>query len=431
MPYSAGARPEERDAVAAGPEVDATVASDEVGEAEAEEGAEADVGEDGVADFGENVGEEAGADIWEEDGAGAGEDDGEALVAPLGVSPGVRRRRRLRLREVLVAIALAVVVIAVVGFFRVSHDINPGGRPGKVVTVVVPAGASTLQIAHILAKAGVVHGPDVFEVYVKLHGAGPLLAGTYRLVTNESYSAVIRALEQGPVLVTAKLVVPEGFTIAQIAAAVGRLKGIGITAHDFMAAATDGQVRSPYEPAGTDDLEGLLFPATYPVEQGESAAELVTYMVETFDQHASQIGLAAGAKRLGLSPYQVVTVASIVEREAKLQVDRGPIASVIYNRLSQGAPIGADSTLLYGLGDPKGPVNFDEPNPYNTRLHKGLPPTPISNPGIPSLEAALHPPKTSYFYWVEVNPDGKMGFASTAAQFDQLRAECQKAGLGC
>jgi UPF0755 protein len=277
----------------------------------------------------------------------------------------------------------------------------------------------------------VVHGPDVFEVYVKLDGAGPLLAGTYRLATNQSYSAVIRALEQGPVLVTAKLVVPEGFTIARIAAAVGRLKGIGMTAHDFMVAATEGQVRSPYEPAGTDDLEGLLFPATYPVQQGESAAELVTYMVQTFDQRASQLGLAAGAKRLGLSPYQVVTVASIVEREAKLQADRGPIASVIYNRLSQGIPIGADSTLLYGLGDPKGPVNFDAPNPYNTRLNKGLPPTPISNPGIPSLEAALHPPKTSYLYWVEVNPDGKMGFASTSAQFDELRAQCRKAGLGC
>jgi UPF0755 protein len=118
-------------------------------------------------------------------------------------------------------------------------------------------------------------------------------------------------------------------------------------------------------------------------------------------------------------------VASIVEREAKLEVDRGPIASIIYNRLARGMPIGAESTLLYALGDPRGNVDITQPNPYNTLVNKGLPPTPIANPGIPSLKAAIDPPRTSYLYWVEINPDGKMGYASTTAGFHQLQRECR------
>jgi len=196
-----------------------------------------------------------------------------------------------------------------------------------------------------------------------------------------------------------------------------------------MDAADGQQVGSPFEPAGARSLEGLLFPATYPVRPGESADELVQYMVQTFDRHASQLGLPTAAKALGYSPYQVLTVASIVEREARFNSDRGPIASVIYNRLSRSMPIGADSTLLYGLGDPRGPVNFGTPNPYNTRLSRGLPPTPISNPGIPSLKAAMAPPKTTYLYWVETDRDGKMSFASDAAQFARLQAECKAAHL--
>jgi UPF0755 protein len=255
-----------------------------------------------------------------------------------------------------------------------------------------------------------------------------LLAGTYRLRTDQSYAAVIRLLEQGPVAVTYKLVVPEGFTIRQMAVAVGRLHS-GISASTFLRAATDGLVRSSYLPPGTNSLEGLLFPATYPVPQGETASALVRWMVATFDGQASQLGLSAAAQKLHYSPYQVVEVASIVEREASLNQDRGPIASAIYNRLAQGIPIGAESTLLYGLGGPTGPVDMTTPNPYNTLLHKGLPPTPISNPGAASLLAAMHPPQTTYLYWVEINPDGKMGFGSTSAQFKQLQRECQAAHL--
>jgi UPF0755 protein len=344
-------------------------------------------------------------------------------------SSETRRRRRRRFVVGLGVVVAVLVVIGIVGFIRVSHDIHPTGEPGHAVSVSIPNGASTAKIGDELAKAGVIHGPLVFELYVKLEGAGPFMPGTYRLATNQPYSSVVYSLEKGPPPVIDKLVVPEGFTIRQIAAAVGRLRGIGISSQAFMEAATSGQVRSPYEPASTDTLEGFLFPATYPVQRGETADDLVQYMVDTFDHYASQLDLSGKAAQLHYSPYQVLEVASIVEREAKFESDRGLIASAIYNRLAGGMPIGAESTLLYALGNPKGPVNMETRSPYNTLIHRGLPPTPISNPGIPSLQAAMSPAKTDYLFWVEVNPDGKMGYASDEAGFSQLEVECKKAHL--
>jgi UPF0755 protein len=340
-----------------------------------------------------------------------------------------RRRRRRRFVAALGVVVAVLVVIGIVGFIRVSHDIHPSGHPGRAVSVSIPNGASTAKIGDELAKAGVIHGPLVFELYVKLEGAGPLMPGTYRLATNQPYSSVVFSLEKGPPAVIDKLVVPEGFTIHQIAAAVGRLRGIGISSQAFIEAATSGQVRSPYEPADTNNLEGFLFPATYPVQKGETADDLVQYMVDTFDHYASQLDLTQKAARLHYSPYQVLEVASIVEREAKFEPDRGLIASAIYNRLAGGMPIGAESTLLYALGNPKGSINMETRSPYNTLIHKGLPPTPISNPGIPSLQAAMSPAKTDYIFWVEINPDGQMGYASDEAGFSQLQVECKKAHL--
>ena len=344
--------------------------------------------------------------------------------SPLPVYPVYPRRRRHPVLKAVAAVVVVLVVGGVLGVVHICHEVNPSGPLGPTVTVTLPAGASTERIADLLAQAGVVHGPTVFALYVKIEGAGPLLAGTYHLPKNEPYSRVIAALENGPVPVVRQLVVPEGFTIRQMAAALGRLGEVGVRPQAFVSAAMGGQVRSEYEPAGTKSLEGLLFPATYPVRQGEAPADLVEYMVETFDDYASQLGLEAAAHRLHYSPYQIVIVASIVEREAKLRADRGPIASVIYNRLRLGMPIGAESTLLYGLGGRGGTVAITTPNPYNTLVNKGLPPTPIASPGIPSLEAAINPPHTSYLYWVEINPDGKMGYASTTAGFKQLQRQC-------
>lgn len=356
-----------------------------------------------------------------------------------GPAHSARRRRREPStgpkwpRRLLAAVAAFVVIAAAVAIWADSQ-MNPGGHRGPQVSVVIPKGASTSRIGDILANAGVIHDGTLFAIWVRLHGDGPLYPGAYVFDKNSSYGPVISALEAGPKILTDRLVVPEGYTVRQIADAIGKLPGLNLSAAKFLAAATDGSVRSRYEPQGVNNLEGLLFPATYDVRQGETESEVLQQMVASFEDHASAIGLDSAASSLGITPYQVITVASIVEREAKRDSDRPNVASVIYNRLRAGMPLGADSTQTYYLrltdpGIQPTAAQLNTPSPYNTRTNKGLPPTPIADPGVPSLQAAASPPSTSYLYFVEVDPDGRLGFASTSAGFLQLEKQCRAANL--
>lgn len=378
------------------------------------------------------------------DTAGYEEDEDYDLASPVIVDdPGPGRSARdasrsgFRRHPVLTGLLLLIVVLLVVvgGGLLWAHDqIDPGGKKGPLVSVVIPQGASTSQIGRRLAAAGVIHDSTLFAFYVRLHGGGPLLAGTYQLDRNSPYSTAIAALEAGPKILTENLTIPPGFTMGQIAARVAALPGMGLSAQKFLAAASAGTVRSPYEPAGVDNLEGLVFPDTYQVRQGESEADILYEMVGEFNDQAENLGLSAAAQHLGVTPYQLIETASIVEREAKLTGDRGNVASVIYNRIKVGMPLGADSTQTYylRLSDPGADPTVDQlnsPSPYNTRINKGFPPTPIASPSLASLEAAADPPTTDYLYWVEINPDGQLGFASDDSGFERLQAECQAAGL--
>lgn len=347
---------------------------------------------------------------------------------------GIPPRRRHRLRSTLLAMMVVIVGIVVAGFVYVRHEINPGGRAGPVLTVVVKPNSSTAMIGSLLAKAGVIHDGALFAYYVKLLGAGPLLSGTYHLAKDQSYGAVAAVLRAGPPKIFDRLTIPEGYTLADIALRVAALPGLQLSAAKFLAASTSGTVRSPYEPAGVNNLEGLVFPATYDIGTGDTEVDVMEKMVGAFNDNAAKIGLTADAAALHLSPYDVVKVASIIEREAKLDPDRGGVASTIYNRLDAHMTLGADSTLVYALrqANPQitiASINYNQPNPYNTRLNKGLPPTPIANPGLPSLEAAAKPPKTNDLYFVEISPNGRLGFASTNAGFAHLEDECKAVNL--
>ena len=328
----------------------------------------------------------------------------------------------------MAVVVVAGLIVGALGVFWVRRQINPAGKPGAPVSVSIPAGSSTSTIASTLGKAGVIHSATVFKLYVKIKSAGPLLPGVYSLPKNSSYDTVIAALSKGPPIVETRVTIPEGFTLEQIAARVGTLPGL--SASKFLALATSGQVRSKYEPAGVNSLEGLLYPATYDVKNGEDETSVLQRMVSAFDQTADSLGLTAAAARLGVTPYQVITVASIVEREAKLDEDRGPIASVIYNRLAKGDALQIDSTVMYGqhITDPH-QINTKTASPYNTYLNKGLPPTPIASPGTPSLQAAANPPKTTYLYYVLIDPNGKQGFATTDKEFAALKAQAKAKGL--
>jgi UPF0755 protein len=296
------------------------------------------------------------------------------------------------------------------------------------VTVTIPEGTTTAGVASILGHAGVIHSPRVFTWYVRLHGAGPFEAGGYVLHRNSSYAAAIRALRAGPAFAIDRIAVPEGFTVEQIAARVGKLPGR--SAERFLAAARVGVVRSRYQPPGSENLEGVLYPATYGLKRGDDEIAILRRMVAAFDRTGAELGIDQGAARLGLSPYQVVIVASMVEREAKLDEDRGPIASVIYNRLRAGMPLGVDATLLYGLHTATlNAADLDSNSPYNTRKFRGFPPTPIASPGRASLLAAISPPTTPFLYYVLIDADGKTAFARNAADFERLKDEARAKGL--
>ncbi len=380
---------------------------------------------------------------WVGDGpyAGAGEeippDEGywdHADTARGGRLGGVGRRHPLLVG--FLGLVLVVVLLAGAGIFWASRQIDPGGHLGPRVEVTIPSGSSSSEIGHVLARAGIIHSGSLFRYYVKIEGSGPLLAGTYLLARNESYDRVIDSLEAGPVIVTDKLVIPEGFTLRQVAAAVAALPGMHLSAAHFLALSSSGSVRSPLEPAGVNDLEGLVYAATYTISRTDTESTILEEMVQDFDEHMESMGLAAGAAKLHMTPYQVITVASIVQGEAKFASQYPDTASVLYNRLASGMTLGADSTLIYALRqtDPDldiSKVDYEQASPYNTRLNKGLPPTPIDNASLPALAAAINPPHTDLEYFVAVKQDGELGFASTNAGFEQLENECDANHTGC
>jgi len=223
-----------------------------------------------------------------------------------------------------------------------------------------------------------------------------------------------------------KVLIPEGKTrlqIAQLAVADGLVGS-------YRAASRRSSLLNPAHfgaPANTPDLEGFLFPDTYDIDRGAPVGELVDAQLTDFLSRfgASQI---AAARALHVTPYQLLTVASMVEREALIAADRPRIAAVIYNRLSQGMPLGIDATIYYAVELKSGIATYTHElteaqlhidSPYNTRLHTGLPPTPISNPGLASIEAAAHPAHVPYLYYVAgADGCGEQVFSTTQAQFE-------------
>lgn len=226
------------------------------------------------------------------------------------------------------------------------------------------------------------------------------------------------------------VVVPPGFTMAQVAAQVGAVPGH--SAHRFLVSAQSGLVRSPYEPKDVKSLEGLLFPGTYSVTAGESDLELLRTMVGRFDTEGARIGLSHAPSLVHVSPYQAVTVASMVEREAGLPGDRGKVATVVYNRLAKGMKLQIDATVIYALGHPVTALSLKDlqvDSPYNTYRVQGLPPTPIASPSVASLEAALHPTSGPWLYYVVVSANGKEAFSDTYAQQLQNIALAKRRGV--
>lgn len=240
----------------------------------------------------------------------------------------------------------------------------------------------------------------------------------------------VRSVPPGPKILS--VVVPEGYTAAQVAK-LAREDGLRGSYPEALSQAERAGLLRPSlyrAPAGTHSLEGFLFPATYELYAGSSASRLIEEQLAAFHRRFGAHELAA-AHNLGVTPYQLLIVASIVEREASRSRERPLVAAVVYNRLRLGMTLGIDATLRYALHDFTRPLTEAElasRSPYNTRVHKGLPPTPISNPGAAAISAAAHPARVSYLYYVAgADGCGEQVFSSSYSQFLRDAAAYQQA----
>jgi uncharacterized YceG family protein len=340
---------------------------------------------------------------------------------------GAASGRRLTRARVAALLALAAAV-ALVWFLLSLFQPFAGAGHGRVI-VVIPKGSSSSKIGSILARDGVVSSGFFFEVRALLTGKrSSLHSGRFELKRDMSYSAAIDALSKPPPrTIAVKVVIPEGYTRRQIAELVREDALSG----DYLAASKRSRLLDPASygaPRGTADLEGFLFPATYDLIAGAPVARLVGEQLSAFRVRFSAANVRR-AHALHVTPYQLLTVASMIEREAQTAHDRPRIAAVIYNRLREGVPLGIDATIYYAVELQKGIATYTGElteaqlkidSPYNTRTHKGLPPTPISNPGQASIEAAAHPSGVPYLYYVAgADGCGEQVFSKTYAEFQR------------
>ncbi len=299
------------------------------------------------------------------------------------------------------------------------------GRPGEPVTVDIPSGSTLPEVARILEEHDVVHSARLFHVYARLRRADrDLKAGTYRLETGSSPWTTLRRLTRGDVETTA-MAIPEGFTLAQMAPRIAEITGLeepGV--RDSLA--SESLADSLGVPGPT--LEGYLFPDTYFFASGVSLATVLATMVDRYRAVWTPERLAA-LTETGRSEQEIVTLASIIQAEARVESEMPRISGVYHNRLESGWLLQADPTVLYALGGYRerllyAAIDSVADNPYNTYAHRGLPPGPIGAPGELAIDAALRPEEHDFMYFV-ARPDGSHRFSRSLSEHNNAREEAR------
>lgn len=289
--------------------------------------------------------------------------------------------------------------LAILGIYLIAVYLEPvcGSDEYKVIDII--EGMDSHKIAKLLAEEKLIKSQSAFLILARLNGSSRRLkAGKYKFNSKLSISQILRKLVHGEVI-RQHLVIPEGFTIAQIAQ-LWEKKDLGKSS-DFEQATRNPNLLQKYH-IEASTLEGYLFPNTYEVTYSTTPEMFIELMLREFN-HKFTNKLRQEADNLGISVHEVVTLASIIEKESKVDYERPIISAVFHNRLRRGWKLQADPTVLYALGNPKRNLTRDDlksDSPYNTYIHKKLPPGPICNPGIASIIAAVRPDKTPYMYFV-------------------------------
>jgi len=326
---------------------------------------------------------------------------------------GVGGRRALG-AVLLVGLLVAMLGLAWWGIGQVVSD--PPPPPGAPVEVVIPPGATGAEIAGILAEAGVVADPEAFVEGIAADGiAADLRPGTYVFRSNEEYNRLVDQLVAGPAdSGDTRVVIPEGYAIWDIRDEVA---GVDITAEQFDAALAEHAPPTGFLADGEEapSLEGFLFPATYDVGQPADAGQLIAEQLAAFEANVAKVDMSYAASR-NLTPYDVLKIASLVERETADPAERRIVAGLIYNRLKAGMTLGIDSANQYANGSWREltAADLEQDSPYNLRLEHGLPPTPIANPGLAAIKAAANPAKVDYLYMYAIKDDPRRRHFFTA-----------------
>jgi UPF0755 protein len=319
--------------------------------------------------------------------------------------------------RVVGVIAALLVLWFLFALFQPFH----GDGSGKVA-VTIPKGSSVSEVGDLLGEKGVIDSSTLFQVRVTLDGErSDLFPGHYTLAHGMSYSSAIDALttpREKPTTTT--VTIPEGYARSQAAPLVAEdgLEG------SYMKETVHSKYLNPakYGGKGAKDLEGFLFPDTFELKPGSPVGNLVQLQLQDFQRRIKGVNMSY-AKSKNLTVFDVLTIASMVEREAGVASQRKLVASVIYNRLHEGMPLGIDATIRFATGNYEEPLTESQlavDSPYNTRTHAGLPPGPINSPGLAAIEAAAHPAKTDYLFYVnKPSTCDELAFAKTEAEFER------------
>ncbi len=369
----------------------------------------------------------------------------------------VREEWRPDSRTVFVALSVVMIIVAALGIGGLWYlrQVNPPDTNVSVVQVAtnftVNQNDSVATVSQRLEDEGFIVNSGVFRWYVARKGGIDLQPGYYQLMPRSHIGTIMKILNTSPSVTFTKVTFPEGFTVAKIASRVQE-KISRISEQDFLTTASNPDFVSAYGPIdlGRLDeaeyrLEGLLFPDTYQISGDESAASVIDRMLRLMERVGIQEGIDESKAKVGRSAYEVLIIASLIEREAKLEADRAKIARVIYNRLERGMPLQIDATLYYKANEGASFTELKElDSPYNSYKYKGLPPTPIANPGRAAIRAALNPAPNpplsdpickgikkasncAYIFYVLSDAKGGHTFAATVEDH-QLNVEAARAG---
>jgi UPF0755 protein len=321
-------------------------------------------------------------------------------------------------KRIATAAALALVVLLVL---RAG-----GGEPGEPVQITVPAGATLSEVADTLSARGVIRAQHMFELYARFRGDDRRIkSGTYELAMASSWGDALEHLTLGTVL-TRLVTFPEGFRLRQMAPRIAEITGMGVDSVVSLMEAAGLERRLGVPGPG---VEGYLFPDTYRFAPGIPVESVLIAMVGRYEAVWTEDRRARLAE-LSMSEAELVTLASIVQAEARDMTEMPSISAVYHNRLRDGWLLQADPTVLYALGGPRArllyaAIDSVADSPYNTYTQSGLPPGPIGAPGERAIDAALHPTDEDFMYFV-ARPDGSHHFTRTLAEHNRAKADARR-----